>query len=220
MTATLGFAWARRSSSRSAVAADLTEQAGGSVTRRRSRLSAGNPLVVIQIAISLALLTAGALFVHSASKAASVDIGLRPGASLLVETDASLAGFRPAAAQQLYGKLRERLAAIPGVEHVAMSATVPFGIVSLSRAVQRGGAKPAAGSKPATAAEGLAFGAAWNSVSAEYFETVGLPILGGRAFSAAEAMRSNGAPVAIVDEIREQLWPEGNAVRRPPICRR
>jgi hypothetical protein len=118
-------------------------------------------------------------------------------------------------AQQLYESLRGQLAAIPGVEHVAISATVPFGIVSLSRSVQRAGAKPAAGSKPVTAAEGLAFGVAWNSVSADYFETVGLPILRGRAFSAAEAIQSNNAPVAIVDEIlAKQLWPEGNALGR------
>lgn len=216
VAATLGFALGPALNlSRSAVAADLTEQAGGSLTRRRGWLSAGNPLVVIQMAISLALLTAGALFVHGASKAASVDIGLRPGASLLLETDASLAGFRPTAAQQLYGTLRERLAAVPGVEHVAISATVPFGVTSLSRVVQRAGAKAAAGSRPATASEGLAFGVVWNSVSAEYFETVGLPILRGRAFSAAEAMDAAGPRVVIVDEIlAKQLWPEGNALGR------
>src|SRR5207245_2651049 len=77
VAATLGFALGPALKlSRSAGAADLTEQAGGSITRRRGRLSASNPLVVLQIAISLALLTAGALFVHSASRAASVDIGL------------------------------------------------------------------------------------------------------------------------------------------------
>ena len=216
VAATLGFALGPALTlSRWAVATGLQEQAGEIMARRRGFLSAGNPLVVVQIAFSLALLTAGALFIHGASKAASVDTGLRPGASLLLETDASLAGFTPAAAQQLYGKLREQLAAMPGVEHVAISATVPFGIVSLSRWVQRAGARPAAGSKPATAAEGLAFGVAWNSVSAEYFETVGLPLLRGRAFTAAEAIRSNGVPVAIVDEVlAKQLWPEGNALGR------
>jgi predicted permease len=216
VAATLGFALGPAIKlSRSAVAADLTEQAGEIMTRRRGRLSAGNPLVVIQIAISLALLTAGALFIRGASKATSVDTGLRPGGSMLLETDARLAGFRPGGAQRLYEQLRERLAAMPGVERVAIAATVPFGTVSLSRAIQHAGVRPAAGSKPASAAEGLAFGAAWNSVSAEYFEAVGLPILRGRAFSAAEATQSSGAPVAIVDEIlAKQLWPEGNALGR------
>ena len=99
VAATLGFALGPALKlSRSAVAADLTEQAGVIMARRRGWLAAGHPLVVIQIAFSLALLTAGALFIHGASKAASVDTGLRPGASVLLETDASLAGVGRATA--------------------------------------------------------------------------------------------------------------------------
>src|SRR5204862_1887589 len=78
--------------SRSAVVADLKEQAGEDVVRRRWKFLPRNPLVVAQIAFSLALLTAAALFIRGAGKAASVDTGLSPGASFLLETDASLAG--------------------------------------------------------------------------------------------------------------------------------
>jgi len=78
--------------SRSAVAADLKEQAGEDVARRYWKFLPRNPLVVIQIAFSLALLTAAALFIRGAGKAASVNSGLQPGASFLIETDASLAG--------------------------------------------------------------------------------------------------------------------------------
>ncbi|MEY2549947.1 MAG: hypothetical protein QOG12_91, partial [Verrucomicrobiota bacterium] len=58
--------------SRSAVVADLKEQAGEDVVRRRWRFLPRNPLVVAQIAFSLALLTAAALFIRGAGKAASV----------------------------------------------------------------------------------------------------------------------------------------------------
>ena len=51
----------------------------------------------------------------------------------------------------------------------------------------------------ATAAEGLAFKARFNSVGADYFATVGLPILRGRAFSAGEATRSEGMADAVID---------------------
>src|SRR5262249_54202463 len=144
---------------------------------RRWRLIPGNPLVVIQIAFSLALLTATGLFVRGAAKAASIETGLQPGSSVLVETDASLAGYDRTQDQELYRRLGERLAALPGVEHAAISATVPFGMLSLSRNVQRAGVHTTPGSRPSTAAEGLAFAAAWNSISANYFETVGLTLL-------------------------------------------
>jgi predicted permease len=199
--------------SRSAVVADLKEQAGEDVVRRRWKFLPRNPLVVAQIAFSLALLTAAALFVRGAGKAASVDTGMSPGASFLVETDASLAGYGQKRAQDLYRNLEERLAALPGVEHASVSATIPFGIISLSRNVQRAGLQPAPDAKPATAAEGLAFNAPWNSVGADYFNTVGLRIVRGRSFTQAEATQPGGPMVAIIDEVlAKKLWPEGDAL--------
>jgi predicted permease len=198
--------------SRSAVVADLKEHAGEDVVRRRWKFLPRNPLVVVQIAFSLALLTAAALFIRGAGKAASVDTGLKPGASYLLEVDASLAGYEPKRAQELYQSLNERLAALPGVEHTSISATVPFGMIELDRNVQRAGVRPGADAKPATAAEGLAFKAVWNSVGADYFSTVGLPVRRGRAFTEAEATQP-GPKVAIIDEaLAKKLWPDGDAL--------
>src|SRR5205807_3739440 len=169
--------------SRSAVVADLKEHAADDVVRRRWKCLPRHPLVVVQIAFSLALVTAAALFIRGAGKAASVDIGLKPGASYLLEVDASLAGYEPKRARELYQNLSERLAALPGVEHASISSTVPFGMISLDRTVQRAGVHLGPDARPATAAEGLAFKAAWDSVGADYFSTVGLPVLRGRAFT-------------------------------------
>jgi predicted permease len=152
------------------------------------------------------------LFVRGANKAASVDSGLKPGASYLLEVDASLAGYEPKRAQELYQNLNARLAALPGVEHVSISATIPFGIISSDKNVQRAGVNPGAEARPSTAAEGLAFKAAWNSVGANYFSTVGLPVLRGRAFTEAEATQP-GPSVAIIDEpLAKKLWPDGDAL--------
>src|SRR3989440_8938564 len=198
--------------SRSAVITDLKEHAGEDAMRRRWKFLPRNPLVVVQIAFSLALLTAAALFVRGANKAASVDSGLKPGASYLLEVDASLAGYEPKRAQELYQNLNARLAALPGVEQVSISATVPFGLTSSDKNVQRAGVNPGAEARPSTTAEGLAFKAAWNSVGADYFSTVGLPVLRGRAFTEAEATRP-GPKVTIIDEpLAKKLWPDGDAL--------
>ena len=198
--------------SRTAVVTDLKEHAGEDVVRRRWKFLPRNPLVVVQIAFSLALLTAAALFIRGAGKAASVDTGLKPGASYILEVDASLAGYEPKRAQELYRSLNERLAALPGVEHASISSIVPFGMFELSRKVQRAGLHLASDAKPATPAEGLAFEASWNSVSADYFSTVGLPVVRGRAFTEAEATQP-GPKVAIIDEVlAKKLWPDGDAL--------
>src|SRR5213079_1128111 len=54
--------------SRSAVVADLKEHAGEDVVRRRWKFLPRHPLVVVQIAFSLALITAAALFIRGAHK--------------------------------------------------------------------------------------------------------------------------------------------------------
>src|SRR5213080_873816 len=198
--------------SRSAVVTDLKEHAGEDVVRRRWKFLPRNPLVVVQIAFSLALITAAALFIRGAGKAESVDTGLKPGASYILEVDASLAGYEPKRAQELYRNLNARLAALPGVEHASVCSIVPFGMFELSRKVQRAGFNLAPDARPATAAEGLAFDVPWNSVGADYFSTVGLPVVRGRAFTEAEATQP-GPKVAIIDEVlAKQLWPDADAL--------
>ena len=198
--------------SRSAVIMDLKEHAGEDVVHRRWKFLPRNPLVVVQIAFSLALITAAALFIRGAGKAASVDTGLKPGASYVLEVDASLAGYEPRRAQELYRNLNEKLAALPGVEHASISSIVPFGMFELTRKVQRAGLRLAPDAKPATAADGLAFEASWNSVGADYFSTVGLPVVRGRAFTESETTQP-GPKVAVIDEVlAKKLWPDGDAL--------
>src|SRR5438477_10910485 len=86
-------------------------------------------------------------------------------------------------------------------------------MISLSKNVQRAGPRPGPDDKPATAAEGLAFNAAWNGIGADYFNTVALPVIRGRAFTEAEATQPGDLRVAIIDEVlAKKLWPEGDAL--------
>jgi len=211
---TLGFALGPALKlSRTSILGDLKQHAGEDANRPRWRFLPRHPLIVLQIALSLALLTAAALLIRGAAKAAAIDSGLHAGNTFLVETDASLGGFDQKRAEDLYRTLREKFAALPGVERASMAATVPFGTTSVRKSVQRAGTHSPPGAKPATAADGLTFSPWWNSVSAEYFATVGLPLLRGRAFTEAEATQAGGPPVAIIDEdLARKLWPDGDAL--------
>ncbi len=199
--------------SKAAVLADLKEHPGEDAGHRRWKFLPRNPLVVVQIAFSLALLTAAGLFIRGATKAAAVDTGLQANNNFLLEVDGSLAGYDQARSQDLYRNLEERLSALPGVERASISATVPFGMVSLGKSIQIGGANPAPDSKPATAAEGLAFETTWNSVGADYFSAVGVRLLRGRSFNSSETMHDVAPRVAIIDQVlAKKLWPEGDAL--------
>jgi predicted permease len=200
--------------SRVDVLADLKEQAGEDTSGiRPGRILPRNLLVVAQLALSLGLLVVAGLFIRGASAAGSIETGFRAEDTLLVELDASLAGYQQDRALPLYRSVTERLAALPGVQSAGIGSVVPFGIISISRGVQLAGVQPAPDAKPATAAEGLAFNARWNSVGAGYFTTIGLPLLRGRVFNTVEADEKGAPAVAIVDEVlARRLFPQGDAL--------
>jgi predicted permease len=199
--------------SRAAVIDDLKQQSGEDAHRPRWKFLPRNPLVVVQIAFSLALVTAAALFIRSAARAASVQSGLHTDNTFLVEVDAALGGFDQKRAQDLYRAVEQKFSALPGVSHAGISATVPFGISSIRKSVLRFGLSPAPDDKPATAAEGRTFSPWWNSVGADYFGAVGLPLLRGRTFTAAEATEAGAPAVAVIDEVlAKKLWPDGDAL--------
>jgi predicted permease len=195
------------------VLADLKSNAAEDAVHRRWRWLPRNPLVVVQLALSLGLLTTAGLFIRGALKAGSVETGFHADNSMLVEVDAGLGGYNQAQSLQLYRAAAERLGALPGVQATSIAAIVPFGFININRPVQRAGVTVAPDAKPATAAEGLAYTVRRNSVGAEYFTAMGLPLLQGRAFTKLEAEATGAPAVAIIDEVlAKKLWPDGDAL--------
>ena len=116
-----------------------------------------------------------------------------------MELDPGLAGYDEARGRQIYAAVLDRLRAVPGVESASVAATVPFGMISLGRSVQRSGSAP-----------GDKLQCSFNIVSANYFHTLGIPVLRGRSFERTDAANSD---VAVVDQLTaSRLWPNGEAV--------
>ncbi|MEO8502393.1 MAG: ABC transporter permease [Acidobacteriota bacterium] len=176
------------------------------------KFSRRNLLVIAQLALSLMLLTAAGLFLRSSLQSARIAPGLRIEQTLVVEVDPSLAGYNEARGRELYRTLIPRLASVPGVQSVDLAATVPFGMVSLGRSVQKASDAPLA---PADADSGKQAGlvdTSFNIVGPEYFATMDVALLRGRVFSESETSSAT-APVAILDQLAaDALWPNGDAV--------
>jgi hypothetical protein len=199
--------------SRAAVVGDLKEHAGEDVVRRRWRFMPRNPMLVVQFAFSLALVTAAALFIRGAGEAANIETGLKTARTFLVEVDASLSGYDRARGEALYRALGEKLSALPGVESASISATVPFGMFSVGKQIARAGLQASADDKPATAAEGLAFGsagAAWVRITSRRQACRFCAVA---RSPPPEATQPGGPAVAIIDDtLARRLWPEGDAL--------
>ena len=174
-----------------------------------------NLLVVGQMALSLALLTVAGLFIRGAHNAAAADPGFGLVNGLLLEVDPGLAGYDEARGREAYRAILDRVRGLPGVQAVSVAATVPFGNVVLGKSVQRAGAEPAAPPAGGASATDTGVGAAFNAVGADYFATLGVPLLRGRAFTRAEAESESAPPVAMVDELLAgRLWPGEEAIGR------
>jgi len=191
--------------SRPNLVSDLRASDNADPSSRKGRLlSRRNLLVIAQVALSLTLLTAAGLFIRSSSQAAGADLGFRLEDGVVVELDASLAGYPEARGRQVYAAVLDRLRHMPGVQSASFAATVPFGILSLSRNVQPTGAPASVQAKP--------LGCAFNMVGEEYFRTLGIPLLRGRSFQSAEAA-AGARPVAILDRLAARsLWPNGDGL--------
>jgi len=183
---------------------DLKENTGEDVAGGARKLFSGrNVLVMGQLALSLMMLTAAGLFVHSAIRAANIEPGFSLDNSIVAEVDASLINYDEVRGRQVYTTLKDRLQRMPGVESVAFAATAPFGMMQLGKNIAPSNA--AKDAKP--------LGSRFNIVSEDYFKTMGIPLERGRAFSAAEAAVGSKSHVAILDKLAAgKLWPNGDAV--------
>jgi predicted permease len=171
-------------------------------------------LTVGQMAFTLALLVAAALFSRSAINASRADPGFEFGSNFYVALDPALAGYTDARAWSLNRAATEQLSALPGVESVSSALYVPFGNSNGGCSVQLGGA-PRPSDNAATLADGRELHPIYNVVGAEYFRTLGIPVLRGREFERREDEPANTRPVAILSQnLADQLWPGADAVGR------
>jgi predicted permease len=209
----LGPAWKL---SRPDVITDLKENAGENpgAGSGRGLLTFRNAIVIVQVALSLALLTAAGLFTRGAIKAASANPGFDMDRGVLAELDAGLAGYDQDRGRQLYLSVLEKLRALPAVRSAALAFTVPFGLFSDGATVERAEASEGSG-QDQEIKHGKAANARFNIISTDYFKTLGIPILLGREFDRLETESTSPEPVAIVnDALAKRLWQDENPIGR------
>ncbi len=101
----------------------LKSSAGGATSESGNRrLPAAKVLVIAQVAISLILLVAAGLFVHSLSKLSEVNLGYQPDNLLLFRVDGRPAGYKGAANLRFQQQLLEKFSNIPGVREATLSS--------------------------------------------------------------------------------------------------
>jgi putative ABC transport system permease protein len=170
----------------------------------RKRLWGRNMLVVAQVATSLMLLTASFLMARAFQHDLLVGTGFTKDHLLMTSFDPRLIQYNATQTQQFYKLLAERMRETPGVQSAALTQNIPMGTDEFDGVTF----VPDGFTMPPDRAN---FTAAMDTIDEGYFQTMGVPILRGRAFSATDTA---AAPrVAIVNtHFAKHYWPGGDAV--------
>ena len=161
-------------------------------------------LVAVQLAVTVPLLVLAGLLVRSASGAWGVSPGFDPDRVAVVGADLAAIGYELDRADGFLRTAIERVESMPGVEVASLASTVPLDtMISRENVLVSGLHGPGDRGAPVDSVV----------VSADYFATLGVPLLQGRTFTTADTLES--PRVAIVSEaMARRFWPAETAVGR------
>lgn len=161
-------------------------------------------LLVAEVAFSLILLIGAALMVRTFVNLHALSPGFDANGAIAISLSLPTDKYAGAGARSaFFQSLAERVAGLPGVTHAASAAHVFTGagisFVTVDEIEGRG---------PGAASGSLAVPR--NTVSPEYFQAMGIPLLAGRSFADAD----DPDAIVVSRSLAERLWPGGDALGR------
>jgi putative ABC transport system permease protein len=182
-----------------------TLREGGKTSSQSGVGRARGALVVSEVALAVVLLTGAGLMVRSLWKLQSIDLGIKPEnvLTMRVSFPTPRAAIDDPAGQQraivqFYRDLTERVQALPAVRSVGAVGYLPIADGNAIWSILIDGSPQLPVSQAPSAMP--------QQVTPGYFRTLGIPVLRGREFTAAD---DDDAPlVALVNETAaKKLWP-------------
>ncbi len=147
-------------------------------------LGLGSSLVVLQVALSMVVLTGAGLLLRTLGNLHSVDPGFDTRNLMLFAINPQLAGYKDKQALDLYENLQSRIAALPGVTSVSYAADALLDGGRSSRNVLVEGRTDKSNVEVGTL-----------SVGPEYFRTMKIPLLEGRLLNQTDTTTAKRALV-------------------------
>jgi predicted permease len=177
---------------------------GANRSTRHSGLWTQKILVVMQAAVSLALLCAAGLLIRSLTNLQHQHFGFETRNRYILHVDPQMAGYKAEQTDVFFRELHDALAAIPGVRAVTYSLYSPMEGDNWGNGVYiEGQAPPPPGSNFNNAS--------WQRVSPGYFENLGTKIIAGRGFTDQDNATSRN--VAVVNQtFAKKFFKNGDAI--------
>jgi predicted permease len=190
-----------------------TLRAAARSSRPRRFAGAADPLVIAQIAMSMALVVGAALLVRTIINLERAPLGFDQDRILLAGLNARITGGVSNDAHatdnnpeilELWARVYDRVRSLPGVESVTLAGYSPFSGSNASSSMDIEGYAPAHGER---------VGAETVRVGPNYPQTMGIPLLAGRVISQDD--RVSTPRVAMVNaSFARKYFGQGNAIGR------
>jgi putative ABC transport system permease protein len=172
-----------------------------STTGRASRVRGA--LVVAQVALALVLLVGAGLLVRSFIRMNMVDYGFRPDGLLAVSLDIPRVKYPDRSVQsRFYERALERVRTLPGVAAASTTSEAPASGVTMTFSFAIEG-------RPARNPSGREDPVPLRAVMPDYFQTLGIPLISGRAIATTD--REDSPPVVLFNEsLAKRFWKNGD----------
>ena len=188
LTATLLFGLAPAFGVSNVRASEVLKEQSRSVTGDR-RFSLRNSLVVVQVALSFALIAGAGLFVRTFTTLVNTPLGFNPENLLIVSVDARKSDPGGKGQVALFQRVADAAAGARGVSRASLSFMTPMSGRGWNNRAEVVGGPVLTGKDQVT----------WlNAVAPGWFETVGMRVLSGRDFASSDVAGSER--VAVVNE--------------------
>jgi predicted permease len=176
----------------------IKEDSGGMAGKAGSGGFLRSTLVGLQVAVCMILLIAAGLLMRGLYAAQTIDPGFEMANVSQAVFDLGSQGYREERAVAFQRSMMERVAAMPGVDAVAEGSAVPLSDNHSSTEFMLVGE---------TEGRQIEF----NEVTPGYFNLLGMPMVRGRDFTAAEA-RAGAAEMIVTEFTARTLWPGQEAI--------
>jgi len=162
-----------------------------------------NVLVSAQIALSLVALVGAGLFLRSLQNAQRINPGFDAGHLAVMSFDLGAQGYTEDRGRQFQQRVLERASSVPGVQAATLASTVPLFQGGFARTVFLEGQD--ASDRRAGKLVQIAVG------SSHYLETLGIPLMRGRALSDIDQPNT---PISVVinETMAKRFWPDQDAL--------
>ncbi|MFN8573809.1 MAG: ABC transporter permease [Gemmatimonadaceae bacterium] len=169
---------------------------GKRTTAGRGRQRLQRALVVVQVGVSVVLLTGAGLLVRTLMKLQVVNTGVGVENVLSMEVSLDATGRTSADRLSMYEEIQRRVASLPGVQAVGLGNTVPLlGIEHFRHEVKaEGRPQPLGAAAPK---------ADFRTASPDYFRAAGIPLIKGRPFATTD--ERGAARVAVINQTFAKL---------------